>query len=79
MRCLDTKGLKCPLPVLKAAKAMKTVAPGEALEVLATDPGSVDDFTAYCRTTGHDLEVEEQRGEVFRFVIRHRVSGPTQA
>lgn len=72
MRTLDTKGLKCPLPVLKAAKVMKGLDAGEALEVLATDPGSVDDFEAYCRTTGHLLELQERQEDVFRFVLRHR-------
>ena len=50
---LDAKGLNCPLPILKAKKALKDI--GATLEVLATDPGSVADFEAFCRTTGNEL------------------------
>ncbi len=57
---LDAQGLNCPLPILKAKKALKTVPEGGTLEVLATDPGSVADFQAFCRTTGHEL-VERAR------------------
>ncbi len=49
---LDAKGLKCPLPVLKARKALKEVAPGGTLRVLATDPGAAKDFQHFCATTG---------------------------
>ena len=52
---LDTKGLKCPLPVLKARKAMREVPEGGVLRVLATDPGAVKDFEHFCHTTGHQL------------------------
>ena len=52
---LDAKGLNCPLPILKAKKALKDVPAGGTLEVLATDPGSVADFAAFCRTTGNEL------------------------
>ena len=54
-RVLDTKGLNCPLPVLKLKKAMKQVPPGGILQVLATDPGAVADFEAFCRQTGNQL------------------------
>jgi tRNA 2-thiouridine synthesizing protein A len=67
---LDTRGLKCPLPVLRARKAMRGVAPGAVLRVLATDPGTVRDFQAFCTATGHELvEHVEAEGE-FRFRIR---------
>jgi tRNA 2-thiouridine synthesizing protein A len=68
---LDAKGLLCPLPVLMARKALKSLPPGALLEVLATDPGSVKDFEAFCRTTG-DALVESNRPAdgVFRFLIR---------
>ena len=67
---LDTRGLNCPLPVLRARKAMQQLAPGSTLRILATDPGTVRDFQAFCRATGHELlESQEQDGEV-RFVIR---------
>ncbi|HUB97862.1 MAG TPA: sulfurtransferase TusA family protein [Stellaceae bacterium] len=49
---LDTKDMKCPLPVLKARKALKDVAPGGILRVLATDPGAMKDFEHFCKTTG---------------------------
>jgi tRNA 2-thiouridine synthesizing protein A len=67
---LDTRGLKCPLPVLRARKAIQRLAPGEVLRVLATDPGTVRDFKAFCEATGHELmEHSEQAGE-FTFRIR---------
>jgi len=67
---LDTKGLKCPLPVLRARKAMKDVAPGGLLQVLATDPGAVKDFAHFCETTGHELLESKQEGDVYSFLIR---------
>lgn len=69
-RVLDTKGLTCPLPILKAKKAMGELAPGATLEVLATDPGSVEDFKAFCRATGHGLLEHSAEAGVFRFLIR---------
>lgn len=68
---LDAKGLNCPLPILKAKKAMKTVPAGGTLEVLSTDPGSVADFAAFCRTTGNELVESGQDGDTYRFVIKH--------
>ncbi len=70
---LDAKGLNCPLPILKAKKALKDVPAGETLEVLATDPGSVADFQAFCRATGNELLESTQESDVYRFVIK-RVS-----
>jgi len=67
---LDAKGLNCPLPILKAKKALKDVPTGEVLEVLATDPGSVADFQAFCRSTGNELLSSTQEGDVYRFVIK---------
>jgi tRNA 2-thiouridine synthesizing protein A len=67
---LDTRGLKCPLPVLRARKAMQGVAAGDVLRVLATDPGTVRDFQAFCEATGHELlEQAEEDGE-YAFRIR---------
>jgi len=67
---LDARGLRCPLPVLRARKAMQGVAPGGVLRVLATDPGTVQDFQAFCAATGHELlDHAEEDGE-FRFRIR---------
>lgn len=67
---LDALGLKCPLPILRAKKALKDLPFGATLEVLATDPGSVADFPAFCRTTGHTLLEATQDKGVFRYLIR---------
>ena len=67
---LDAKGLNCPLPILKARKALKEVPAGGTLEVLATDPGSVADFQAFCRTTGTELLEHGEIGGVYRFILK---------
>ena len=68
---LDTTGLLCPLPVLKARRALKPLAPGAVLEVTATDPGATKDFEHFCATTGCELlETSEQPGGLFRFRMR---------
>lgn len=69
---LDVKGLACPLPVLRAKKALREVGPGEVLEVHATDPGSVKDFDAFCETTGHTLVESREDAGVFTFRIRRK-------
>ncbi len=68
---LDAKGLNCPLPILKAKKALKTLPTGGTLEILATDPGSVKDFEAFCRTTGNELVEQHNDGKTFTFLIRN--------
>jgi len=68
---IDTKGLNCPVPILKAKKAMRDVPSGGKLEVLATDPGSVADFEAFCRATGHTLLESGEDDGVYRFVIEN--------
>jgi tRNA 2-thiouridine synthesizing protein A len=70
---LDLKGLACPLPIVKTSKAVREMAIGELVEVFATDPGSAQDFSAWCRSTGNAL-VEQSRDDdgVFRYVIRKR-------
>ena len=68
---LDTKGLNCPLPVLKLKKALKDVPPGGIVQVLATDPGAVGDFEAFCRQTGNELIDAKTEGGVFVFLIRN--------
>ncbi|MBT8100343.1 MAG: sulfurtransferase TusA family protein [Gammaproteobacteria bacterium] len=68
---LDAKGLNCPLPILKARKALKEVPSGGLLEILATDPGSVADFEAFCRQTGNELVEKSQDDSVYRFLIKH--------
>jgi tRNA 2-thiouridine synthesizing protein A len=69
---LDLKGLSCPMPIVKTAQAMKVLQSGELMEALATDPGSVPDFAAWCRATGNELVEQTAADGVFRFVIRKR-------
>ncbi|MBP9592388.1 MAG: sulfurtransferase TusA family protein [Steroidobacteraceae bacterium] len=69
---LDAKGLNCPLPILKAKKALAALPPGGTLEVIATDPGAVKDFAAFSRTTGHELLEQSTEGSVFRFILRRK-------
>ena len=64
------KGLNCPLPILRAKKALRDVTVGGTLEVLATDRGSVKDFEAFCRTTGNELVASKEEGKVYSFVIK---------
>lgn len=68
---LDAKGLNCPLPILKAKKALKDVPSGGTLEIVATDPGSVADFEAFCRATGNELLDSKNDGGVYTFLIKH--------
>ena len=70
-KTLDAKGLNCPLPILKAKKVIGEVPKGGTLEVLATDPGSVADFQAFCKTTGNTLVEHDESGGTYRFIIRH--------
>jgi tRNA 2-thiouridine synthesizing protein A len=70
---LDVKGLNCPLPILRAKKALKDVPVGGLLRVLATDPGAVKDFEAFCRTTGNELVESKQEDKVFSFLIKRAV------
>jgi len=67
---LDTKGLNCPLPILKAKKATTRLAAGDTLEVLATDPGAVQDFEAFSRATGHELVEWSEESGVFCFLLK---------
>jgi tRNA 2-thiouridine synthesizing protein A len=71
-RTLDLKGLACPLPIAKTAKAMRELTPGQLLEVFATDPGSVPDFKAWSQTTGNPLVESGQVDGVFHFVLRKK-------
>jgi tRNA 2-thiouridine synthesizing protein A len=70
-KVLDAKGLNCPLPILKAKSALKDVPIGGTLEVLATDPGSIADFEAFCRATGNELVESTRDNGVYRFVVKH--------
>ena len=67
---LDTKGLNCPLPVLKTKRALKAVPVGDCLTVLATDPASTIDFRHFCAVSGHELVDWSESEGVFTYVIR---------
>ena len=69
---VDARGLSCPLPIVRTAQAIKTVAPGQLIEVLATDPGSVKDFAAWSRATGHLVVESSVDGGVFRYVLARK-------
>ena len=69
---VDARGLSCPMPIVRTAQAIKTVPSGELVEVLATDPGSVKDFAAWSRTTGHELLEQTVDGGVYRFLLRRK-------
>ena len=67
---LDVTGLKCPLPVLKARKALSKLPEGAVLEVLATDPAAMLDFRHYAKQSGHELLLSEETDAVLRFLLR---------
>jgi TusA-related sulfurtransferase len=70
---VDARGLKCPLPILRAKKALNDMAPGQVLKVLATDPGSPRDFQAFARQTGNELvKLTESSGNEFAMFVRRR-------
>lgn len=72
-KVLDARGLMCPMPVVKTGQAIKEISVGEVLEVLATDPASKPDITAWAKMTGNEiLKIEEQTGNPseYRFLIR---------
>jgi TusA-related sulfurtransferase len=69
---IDTRGLNCPLPILKAKKALAEMSSGELLRVVATDGGSVRDFQAFARQTGNELVEQESAGSDFIHVLRRR-------
>jgi TusA-related sulfurtransferase len=71
-RELDTRGLNCPLPILKAKKALADMRSGELLKVVSTDPGSVRDFQAFARQTGNDLVEQTTAGDDFIHLLRRR-------
>lgn len=70
MQILDCKGLLCPMPIIKLAKAIKAVEVGDSVELLATDPGSVPDMEAFQKQTGHKILNSAQEGAVYRFVVQ---------
>jgi tRNA 2-thiouridine synthesizing protein A len=75
---LDTRGLKCPLPILRCKKALSELAAGQVLKAYATDPGAVKDFQAFCKQTGHGMlaleETKEGDTAVFVFHIQKKAA-----
>ena len=71
-RDIDTRGMNCPLPILKAKKALADMRSGEILKVVATDPGSVRDFQAFARQTGNELVAQTTTGAEFVHLLRRR-------
>ena len=69
---IDTRGLNCPLPILKAKKALADMHSGDVLKVLATDPGSVRDFQAFARQTGNELVEQSSANDEFIHFLRRR-------
>ncbi len=73
---LDVKGMSCPLPVLRANRALRDLPAGARLRVLATDRAAIADFRAFCRETGHTLMAFSEEAGVFSFTIRRRPEDP---
>jgi tRNA 2-thiouridine synthesizing protein A len=69
---LDTRGLNCPLPILKAKKALADMSSGQILKVVATDPGSMRDFQAFARQTGNELVEQSAANDEFVHYLRRR-------
>jgi tRNA 2-thiouridine synthesizing protein A len=69
---LDVRGLNCPLPILRAKKALAELKSGQVLRILATDPGSVKDFAAFAMQTGNELLASETKETEFEFLLRRR-------
>ena len=71
-RELDARGLNCPLPILRTKKVLNDLASGQVLRILATDPGSVRDFQAFAKQTGHELLQHADHDGVFTFLLRRK-------
>jgi tRNA 2-thiouridine synthesizing protein A len=69
---IDTRGLNCPLPILKAKKALSDMQSGQLLKVVSTDAGSMRDFQAFAKQTGNELVEQQEQGEDFIHVLRRR-------
>lgn len=67
---VDAKGLACPMPIVKAKKAIDSLEPGQTMEVHATDKGALKDFTAWVNRTGHELVEAKEENGVFQFLVR---------
>jgi TusA-related sulfurtransferase len=73
---LDARGLSCPLPVLKANRALRTMPEGARLRVLTTDRASITDFQVFCRETGHALVAFTDQNGIYAFTIKRRTESP---
>ena len=69
---LDAKHLNCPLPILRCKKSLSEITAGQTLKVVATDPGAVKDFQAFCKQTGHELLQMDEVDKLFTFYIKKR-------
>ena len=69
---LDARGLSCPLPILRAKKALAEIQSGQVLHIIATDPGSVKDFEAFCKQTGHELLSQAAAEKEFTFFMKRK-------
>jgi tRNA 2-thiouridine synthesizing protein A len=69
---IDARGLSCPMPIVKTAQAVKGIPSGAAIELIATDAGSIKDVAAWCKATGNELIEQTSDGAVYRFVIRRK-------
>jgi tRNA 2-thiouridine synthesizing protein A len=69
---VDARGLSCPMPIVRTAQAVRPLPSGSVIELLATDPGSVKDVAAWCRSTGHELVEQSAEAGVYRFVLRRK-------
>jgi tRNA 2-thiouridine synthesizing protein A len=73
-RVLDVQGLNCPMPLLKAKKALNEMEPDGLLKVLATDPGSVRDFAVFSKQSGHALLESRQEGDTYVYLLRKKAA-----
>ncbi len=71
---LDTSGLNCPMPILKAKKAISSLSAGQILRVISTDPGSLKDFQAFAKQTGHELLEAREDNSIFFYLLKKRDS-----
>lgn len=69
---LDARGLNCPLPILRARKALNEMSTGQVLRIVATDPGSVKDFEAFAKQTGNELLSSNTTDKEFTFLLRKK-------
>ncbi len=69
---LDARGLNCPLPILRAKKALNDMQGGQTLSIIATDPGSVKDFEAFAKQTGNELMESREEGGEFHYLIKKK-------